>query len=67
MMEKDATVSSRRVSTSLFTILQTTREKAVCAKLLIELQVKVHGKDAHVAGKKCLENPVGKKASQLSS
>lgn len=36
-------------------------------KPLIELQVKVHGKNAHFAEKKCLENPVGKKASQLSS
>lgn len=62
MMEKDATVSSRRVSTSLFTILQTTREKAVCAKLLIELRVKVHEKNAHVAGKKVSGKPRGKES-----
>lgn len=67
MMQKDATVSSRRVSIYLFTILHATMEKAVWAKRLIELQVKVHWKNAHVAGKERLENPVGKKASQLSS
>ena len=62
---KDAIVSSPCVSTYPFAILYATKE-AFCETRKWNFKLK-YIKSAHVAGKERLENPLGKKASQLSS